>query len=123
LMILFIGGSVLTPTGLFSGFYKEYDCPGDLLPAYQKTGGELSAIIPNGSQIYWAGYSPIPLTYLPNVNIYPSQLHGGYSYRISNEDDKLLKYGWWNQSLKKSGRTKPILFWFQGMGFLIFLHT
>jgi hypothetical protein len=33
------------------------------------------------------------------VEIYPGQLHGVYSFRISDDDDALRRYGWWNQSL------------------------
>ena len=101
LVAVFLIGCLLTPTSLFSGFYNEYDCTGDIVSSYQKTGEELSAIIPVGSKIYWAGYSPVTLTYLPGIEIYPSQLHGGYSYRISDQDDQLLRYGWWNESLAR----------------------
>ena len=100
LIFFFCVGLALTPTELMSGFYQAYDCPIEVIDAYQKTGEELSAIIPDGSRVYWAGYSPVTLTYLPNVTIYPAQLHGGYSYRISKEDYQLLKYGWWNEQLK-----------------------
>ena len=49
--------------------------------------------------MYWVGYSPVTLLYLPGVKIYPAQLHGVYSFRISDDDDALMKYGWWNQHL------------------------
>jgi hypothetical protein len=37
--------------------------------------------------------------YLANAQIYPPQLHGAYSFRISEDDNALLKYGWWNEHL------------------------
>jgi hypothetical protein len=37
--------------------------------------------------------------YIPGAEIYPAQLHGAYSFRISADDDALLKYGWWNEQM------------------------
>ncbi len=113
-LIILIVGCLLSPTTLFSGYYNAYDCNTNVVDSYEKTGLELSAIIPKDSTVYWAGYSPITLAYLPDVTIFPSQLNGGYSFRISNEDDALLKYGWWNESLAKQWLTQTDFILSQG---------
>lgn len=99
LLTLYLVGCIASPSPLFSGYYNAYDCDANVVEVTEKTGRELSAIIPAGSTLYWAGYSPVTLTYLPNVIIHPAQLHGGYSYRISQDDVALEQYGWWNESL------------------------
>jgi hypothetical protein len=66
----------------------------------------LAQIITPGSQIYWAGYSPATLLYLPGAEILPGQLHGVYSFRISDDDEALRRYGWWNQSLAEKWLAK-----------------
>jgi hypothetical protein len=99
LLVLVFAGSFLAPAPVIAGDYNSYDCTSDVLPTYEEAGAQLAKIIPTGSNIFWAGYSPVTLLYLPQAKIYPAQLHGTYSFRISNEDDALLKYGWWNESL------------------------
>jgi hypothetical protein len=92
-------GSLFSPNPLLAGEYNSYDCQGDVIFGFEAAGAELARVIPAGSTVYWAGYSPVTLLALPGVTIYPSQLHGAYSFRIANDDDALLKYGWWNQHL------------------------
>ncbi len=97
---LFIGlGSLLAPIPVLAGDYTSYDCPGDVIPGYEAAGTQLAKAIPSGSKIFWAGYSPVSLLQIPGAQIYPPQLHGAYSFRISADDDALLKYGWWNEHL------------------------
>ena len=97
-LFLFVG-SFLAPMPVLAGDYTSYDCPNDVIPGYQAAGAQLAKAIPPGAKIFWAGYSPVTLLQIPGVQIYPSQLHGAYSFRISKDDDDLLKYGWWNESL------------------------
>ena len=99
LSILTLIGTLLAPLPFVAGDYTTYDCDTNVLPGYAAAGAELTKIIPAGSSVYWAGYSPVTLLALPGVKIYPAQLHGAYSFRISNADDALLRYGWWNQAL------------------------
>ncbi|MEI7844894.1 MAG: hypothetical protein WCK35_03725 [Chloroflexota bacterium] len=99
LLVLIFAGSFLAPAPVIAGDYNSYDCTYDVLPSYEKAGAQLAKIIPTGSKIFWAGYSPVTLLSLPQAKIYPAQIHGTYSFRISIEDDALLKYGWWNESL------------------------
>ncbi|HEY3310927.1 MAG TPA: glycosyltransferase family 39 protein [Anaerolineales bacterium] len=99
LVVLLAAGSLLAPAPVLAGDYTTYDCSTDVIAAYEAAGARLAKSIPPGSKIYWAGYSPASLLYLPDVKIYPAQLHGAYSFRISTDDDALLKYGWWNENL------------------------
>lgn len=92
-------GSLLAPAPVLAGDYNSYDCAFDLIPRYEAAGALVAKSIPPGSKVFWAGYSPVTLLYLPGVEIYPAQLHGAYSFRISADDDALLKYGWWNEHL------------------------
>jgi hypothetical protein len=92
-------GTLLAPLPFLAGDYTTYDCDANVLPGYAAAGAELTKVIPADSSVYWAGYSPVTLLALPGVKIYPAQLHGVYSFRISDADDALLRYGWWNQAL------------------------
>ena len=92
-------GILLSPIPVLAGDYNSYDCASDVIPAYESAGTLLNSLIPPGSKIYWAGYSPVTLLYLNAAEIFPSQLHGTYSFRISTDDEALLKYGWWNEHL------------------------
>lgn len=100
--LILLMGSLLAPSPWLSGELKSYDCPSNVLPSYDAVGAQLAALIPPGSKIYWDGYSPVTLLYLPEIEILPGQLHGVYSFRISSDDDALRRYGWWNESLAAS---------------------
>jgi hypothetical protein len=92
-------GVIFSPSTLLAGEYNSYDCQNDVIPDYAAVGKQLAKVIPPGSSVYWNGYSPVSLLSLPGVKIYPAQLHGAYSFRVSDDDDALMKYGWWNQRL------------------------
>lgn len=99
ILIITLLGSALAPAPVLAGDYTTYDCASDVIPGYEMAGALLAKSIPAGARIFWAGYSPVTLTYIPGVQIYPPQLNGVYSFRISPDQDALLKYGWWNESL------------------------
>jgi len=96
---LFVVGILLSPTTIMAGDYNTYDCGKNTIPAYENIGAFLSKTIKPGSSIFWAGYSPVTLLYLPGVKIFPAQLHGIYSFRISPDDEAIQRYGWWNEHL------------------------
>lgn len=101
LVLIGFFAAFLTPSNLFAGGYNTYDCEFPVVDRYDMIGEQISALIPEGAQLYWAGYSPVTLLHLREVKIYPSQLHSGYSYRISGDNEGLLKYGWWNENLAR----------------------
>jgi hypothetical protein len=100
LLITFLG-TLFSPSPLLAGEYQGYDCRADTLPGYETVGAALAEHIPPGSKLYWDGYSPVTLLYLPGIQILPGQLHGAYSFRISDDDAGLRRYGWTNQSLNE----------------------
>ena len=99
LLVFVLLGIVFSPSTLLAGEYNSYDCQNDVIPGYAEVGAQLAKVIPPGSSVYWEGYSPVSLLSLSGVKIYPAQLHGVYSFRISDDDDALVKYGWRNQHL------------------------
>ena len=98
-VLLTLTGAIFSPSLLLAGEYQGYDCPSDVIPGYEAAGAALARVIPPGSKVYWDGYSPATLLYLPEIEILPGQLHGVYSLRVSDDDAALRRYGWWNQSL------------------------
>lgn len=78
-----------------------FHCREDQIRNFEDLGEEISSIIPDNSQIYWAGYSPSLLLYLPDVQIYPPQLNGTNSYKNSKDTDELYRKGFWNRELNK----------------------
>ena len=41
----------------------------------------------------------MPLLYAPNIQIYPAQINGDYSFLIGGDPDRILRFGKWNQEL------------------------
>jgi hypothetical protein len=102
LLLLLLIGVFLSPTFILSGDPTVYDCGWDVITSYEKVGDQLTELIPEGSLIYWqGGHSPIPLLYLPGIEIFPPQLNGNYSLRLGGNTDDLLKYGYWNSALER----------------------
>lgn len=100
LLALLLVGMILSPTVGLGGGYHTYDCGGDVISAHERAGVHLREQVPPGSQIYWqTGDSPAPLLYLPEIEIYPAQLNGVYSFRTGGDPDSLEKFGNWNRSL------------------------
>lgn len=98
-LLFLLLGTLFSPSPLLAGEYNSYDCASDVIPDYERVAAQLRKVIPPGASVYWDGYSPVSLLALPDAKIYPAQLHGTYSFRVSDDDDALLKYGWWNRSL------------------------
>jgi hypothetical protein len=98
-LLFILLGTLFSPTTLLAGEYNSYDCQSDVIAGYERVAAHLAKVIPSGASVYWDGYSPVSLLALPGAKIYPAQLHATYSFRVSDDDDALLKYGWWNQHL------------------------
>jgi hypothetical protein len=99
---LLILGTLFSSSPLLGGEYAAYDCPQDVLPAYESAGRQISAVVPPGAKVFWNAYSPVTLLYLPQARVHPGQLHGVYSLRISDDSDALLRYGWMNQAVSEA---------------------
>lgn len=102
LIMIFLGtGLVFSPTQWLSGGNYIYDCSGDALQTYPEVGNQLAAIIPPGSQVFWRSSCPVPLLYLSEVSIYPSQINGNFAYFLDGDPDEMLKLGYWNRELER----------------------
>ena len=80
-------------------------CSGDVLKANRTAGKHLAALIPPGSRVYWdGGGSTAPLLYVPDIEIYPPQINGAYSFKVGAQDDpdSLLRLGYWNAVLDQA---------------------
>jgi hypothetical protein len=84
----------------FSTGYLDFDCGKNVIQAHEVVGEYLATKIPEESRIYWGvGRSPVPLLYLPNRHVFPSQLNGDYTYMLSGESSVLEKFGYWDSQL------------------------
>jgi hypothetical protein len=100
--LLLFTGICLLPSRVFGNGYHAYDCGGDVISSYEAVGRHLAQVIPPGSSVYWRGdSSAVPLLYIPGVKIYPPQINADFSYNLGGYADKLLKFGFWNDSLAK----------------------
>jgi 4-amino-4-deoxy-L-arabinose transferase-like glycosyltransferase len=93
-------GTLLSPTKVLGGGYHGYECNNDVLASYEANGAYLAKVIPPGSLVFWKGpLSAVPLLYVPNIKIYPSQINDGYSMFTSGDNDAILKFGGWSVDL------------------------
>ncbi len=98
--VFFATALLFSPTTFFGGGYQTYDCTGDVIQAYEAAGAYLSEIVPTGGIVFWETFtSPVPLLYLNDVEIFPQQLNGFYSFKIGGDPDSLAKFGHWNRAL------------------------
>jgi hypothetical protein len=91
-------GFVLLPTRIMSNGIS-FQCREDQISNFEKLGRTIESKIPEDSQIYWLGYSPSLLLYLPDVNIFPPQLNGYNTFSASSNSDELYREGKWNAEL------------------------
>ena len=100
LTIALLAGTLLTPTAFMAGGPSTYDCTGDVIQSYETAGKALAAQLLPGARVYWAGgHSVVPLLYIPDIQIYPAQINGDYSFVLGGDVDKVLRLGKWNQEI------------------------
>jgi len=103
--LMLILAFLLSPTELLSGGFRDNDCSGDVIAAYESAGAYLAEVIPPDSLVYWnGGLSAAPLLYIPDVRIFPPQANDGYSYRRGGDGQLLYKFGLWNDELNAQWR-------------------
>jgi hypothetical protein len=102
LTLFLAAGVLLTPTPLFAGDRLGSLCGLDVIASHEAVGKELAAHVPPGSLVFWQNdVSPLPLLYIPNVRVYPSQLNHWYTFRIGGDPALLPRYGYWNKELQQ----------------------
>jgi hypothetical protein len=95
-MLLLVAGLLLSPTALLGGGYQNYDCDANMIAAYERQAAELDEILPPGAQVFWRGNrSAAPLLYLTDVETYPTQLNGDYTFRLGGDIEELVRMGQW----------------------------
>jgi len=100
LIALLAASFVLSPTPLLGGMYNVYDCQSNAIQGYEKVGFYLARIITAGSKVYWeADEGVAPLLYIPNIKLLPGQIYSRWSFSPSEDSDKVLRFGLWNQAL------------------------
>ncbi len=79
---------------------RSKDCDSDLILTNEQIGSHLRNIIPPGSSVYWdGGLSAAPLLYLPEVDVFPAQINGAYSFRSNGNTAEIIRVGFWNEEL------------------------
>ena len=100
LITLLAASFVLSPTAFLGGMYNVYDCQPNAIHGYEQVGYYLAKIIPAGSKVYWeADEGVAPLLYVPNLKLLPGQIYSQWSFSPSEDSDKVLRFGLWNQAL------------------------
>jgi hypothetical protein len=91
-------GVVLSP--MLNGSAGHRDCDSDVIAANERIGTYLREIIPGGSLVYWdGGYSAAPLLYLPDIDMFPAQINGAYSFIQGGSTAALERFGYWNEEM------------------------
>jgi hypothetical protein len=102
-------GLLLSP--LLNAGGSQIHCKQDLLAANEQLGAYLAKVIPPDSLVYWdGGLSFTPMTYVPNVRIFPPQINDGYAYKTGGDPDTLLRFGYWNSVLLARWRDSADIF-------------
>jgi hypothetical protein len=95
-MMMLVLGLLLSPTALLGGGYRNYDCDTNMITAYERQAAELDTILPPGALVFWRGNrSAAPLLYLPDIDTYPAQLNGDYTYRLGGDTEELVRMSQW----------------------------
>ncbi len=100
LLVFLLGGAALTQAIDLVQEWNTYFCDRDVIASYQAAGKHLAGQIPPGSKVYWkGGNSAVPLLYVPDIQIYPSQLNGDYTFKNYGDPNTLTKHGYWSEGL------------------------
>lgn len=92
---------LLTPTSVLGASYTTYDCAGDVIASYEAAGEVLAANVQPEGLVYWSGgESAVPLLYIPEAQILPPQLNGGYSFRIGGDTEIIHRLSYWDEPLR-----------------------
>jgi len=75
-------------------------CSEDVIRKYELAGEHLARWVPPGASVYWAASaSPAPLLYIPQARVFPAQLNGDYTFRLSGDPSDLARFGSWNAEM------------------------
>jgi hypothetical protein len=100
LVVFLTAGALFSPIKLLGGGKFADYCETDVIASHEAVGNHLAGLIPPGSLVFWQNdVSPLPLLYLPGIEIFPPQLNQSYSFRQGGDPDILAMKGLWNAEL------------------------
>ncbi len=103
LVVFVLAGMLLSPTTALGAGYDNYDCGGNVIASYERTGAHLAEWIPAGQRIYWQGsLSSAPLLYLERPILLPGQINQRYTLRLSGDEQAHQRFGFWTQALAEA---------------------
>ncbi|GAB4580585.1 MAG: hypothetical protein Fur0022_33270 [Anaerolineales bacterium] len=116
--ITLLAGMLLAPTKMLGDGFDTYDCGQseteltptddtplassslDVIQSYEAAGHHLADLIPAGAQVYWRGtLSAVPLLYLDNPQLFPSQINQDYTLYLTGDDAELERFSFWSDTL------------------------
>ena len=113
ILFVFCLAILLSPTFILAAQSSIATCPNtNILTRYEEIGAAMQGYFPKDSLIYWEGFTPIALLYLPDVEVFPAQLNMYFWYQNGGDADYLEKRGFWNEELA--------LEWIDEADFLVF---
>jgi hypothetical protein len=98
LLTLLVMTVLLGQKQFFSQPLRSQVCSSSVLDRHEKIGGQLHALIPAGSQVFWDVKSDIPLLYLEDAQTWLPQQNFRYTLVRQSEEqsDMLAHFGWWD---------------------------
>jgi hypothetical protein len=110
-LILLLGAGVFV-SPLLGGSYRNNGlCQSDTLRTAERIGQTIEEAIPGGSQVYWAGSTPVPLLYAPSLRVFPPQIYSAFYYRRGGNSEVYQQHGFWNDQLASQ--------WIQQVSYII----
>ncbi|NUM43841.1 MAG: DUF2029 domain-containing protein [Anaerolineales bacterium] len=121
-----IAGMLLGPTKMLGDGFDTYDCgqteteltpaedaapltpPSlDVIQSYEAAGHHLADLIPVGSKVYWRGtLSAVPLLYLDDPHLFPTQINQDYTLYLTGDDNELARFSFWSNTLAQQWVTE-----------------
>ena len=91
---------VMAPTVYFTEVVSPNQC-GNYIVNMETTGAHLSALIASESEVDWFSTSSmLPLVYVDGITIHPQKLNMPYSKRVSEDEEQLLAFNFYNQAIE-----------------------
>lgn len=93
---------IFSPTPSLGSRMYFQRCQKDVIVSHERVGGQLNAVIPPGSLVYWDVKANMLLLYLPEVETFTPQLNHIFTKVKTAEKldlDLLYRFHWWNDEL------------------------
>jgi hypothetical protein len=92
---------LLSPSPALGAGYAQYDCNSDVIASHKRAGEVLREYLEPSKLVYWlGGESAAPLLYVPGIEIFPTQLNDGYTFRLGGDPDVHARLSYWDDTLR-----------------------